>query len=177
MKIIGADPGKSGCIVVVDSYTLKILSSHTIASSVDSSGEVSAGMFCYSPDKILDLAELATTVEYSFVEIPQSRFGNSAKSSLIFGVGYGFLVSALLSTPDTNTVLIHAQTWKAGLSLRKSDTESMTTKKISKEFAKLMCPNWDESVKARPKISEISGLADAFCIAYYGIQSIKGDTK
>ena len=145
MKVIGIDPGKKGCVVILDSIK----------------GVASWLNMPFRPDGILDLTALndallpfSTAVIY--LEKIHGRSGWGATSVFNFGVNYGQVLGWLFDKPHT---LITPQKWQYVAHLGTSGESAK--EKSYQSFIRL---NPGSKVK-----KSHDGLVDAFHIARFGL--------
>ena len=162
--IIGVDPGKLGCFAFVD-FTDDGKGRVTLLANA--AGKEVNGYYGYDPHELGKIYFLCKGGN-AWIEMPQTRFKNSAKSTLTTGVGYGLLLGALSSASQLTCV--EAKAWKATLGLI-GPGGPKEAKLRAIDFFQTTCVNVDEANAMRRGTSiALDGLADAFGIACYGYQ-------
>lgn len=150
MLVIGVDPGASGGIAVVDSYSGSIAVS---CWKIDKSESVTASVF-----KSIKMGRRMGESIVAYVEKVHSFSGQGVKSCFSFGQSYGML-RGMLAAFAIDIVDVTPQKWQKSLGCRSGKGFTKTEHKRNlKEMAKEMCPY----------IRVTNATADAILIARYG---------
>ena len=165
---LGIDPGKDGAIVALDEEGIvrKVMltrENFTIPIGKGSRREYDSNAM----GKVL--TELHTTVgiKMAVVEKQQARPGQGGTSMFSIGVGYGLWLG-ILGVLDVPLLIVHPKTWQKTI-LRDAPG-------VGKGRAVLICKQRIPSLDLTPgkKRKPHDGIADAACIAMYGLKFDKG---
>jgi hypothetical protein len=170
--VIGIDPGKSGAVVALDAQTLKVIGEWYAEAHYCTAGE-------YQDDRmaaVLDLPRLRSTYDYEahqrrpadsvlvLIERQHAMPKQGGTSCLTIGVGFGLWrgICAGLGLPRE---IVSAPTWQKEMfrGVPGSDKKDQAAR-----LAQMRVPSLDLFPGRRRKPHD--GLADACCIALYGIR-------
>lgn len=167
MIVVACDPGKTGAVVAVSQTDLDRYYIRAVFSLV---GGDDLGTFGYDFNSILFVYQYVSENDCQcIIELPQTRFKNSASSSQVAGIGYAFAYCSL--TAKGLPVAVQAQTWKRALGLT-GPGGSKEAKRRSIAAYKQKCINAN-GIQIKKPVS-LDGLADAFNLGVY-LLTKKGD--
>lgn len=152
MKVLGVDPGKKGALVIIDTNTNQCISLPIpIVDDRIDVRTIGKFIFEHKPD-------------IAFVEKVHGMPKHSSKGNFTFGVNYGLLMACIYFL-EVPVELVSPRTWQKEILGERTGTN---TKDDSIQYTLSHYP----TVNLKPGRCRVEhdGIADAVCIAEYGIR-------